>query len=242
MLLGESANTSSGGSSPHAECSSYTYGALSDWIAHGLMDSIVDSFFPFLEVIEKEVLEIEHLVFSAGDTPADQEQESSPTVSVQRSSVTDVSLAPEKRDPELSEKISIDFAMASTKSIAPKPHFTSPTSIPLRVRRARRIVFEYISSLPRFKTIDTKSPNYHHPTTTIHRMARIRRLVTSLTRFLAVKSEVVAQVKKRLLTKGEWGLGTGTEDDLDVFVYMGDVQGAVLAWLGTRVSALTKAR
>ena len=73
-------------------------------------------------------------------------------------------------------------------------------------------------------------------------MARIRRLVTSLTRFLAVKSEVVAQVKKRLLTKGEWGLGTGTEDDLDVFVYMGDVQGAVLAWLGTRVSALTKAR
>ena len=31
------------------------------------MDSIVDSFFPFLEVIEKEVLEIEHLVFSVGD-------------------------------------------------------------------------------------------------------------------------------------------------------------------------------
>ena len=46
-----------------------------------------------------------------------------------------------------------------------------------------------------------------------------------MTRFLAVKSEVVTQVKKRLLTKGEWGLGSGTEDDLDIFVYMGDVQG-----------------
>ena len=33
-----------------------------EWIAHGLMDSIVDSFFPHLEIIEKEVMGIERLL------------------------------------------------------------------------------------------------------------------------------------------------------------------------------------
>ncbi|OBZ79405.1 Magnesium transporter ALR1 [Grifola frondosa] len=51
LLLGETVNMSS------------------DWIAHGIMDSIVDSFFPFLEGIEKEVTEIENLVFSVQGSP-----------------------------------------------------------------------------------------------------------------------------------------------------------------------------
>lgn len=35
----------------------------SDWIAHGILDSIVDSFFPLLKEIEKEVTAIDDLVF-----------------------------------------------------------------------------------------------------------------------------------------------------------------------------------
>ncbi|KAG5352265.1 hypothetical protein C0989_003013 [Termitomyces sp. Mn162] len=38
----------------------------SDWIAHGILDSIVDSFFPLLEEIEQEVAAIEDLVLTAG--------------------------------------------------------------------------------------------------------------------------------------------------------------------------------
>lgn len=114
---------------------------------------------------------------------------------------------------------------SSVRSARPRPRFLFPAKLSMTIRRTKRLIVELFSSIPRFKAVDTKAPGYHHPTNTITRMARIRRLVTSLARFLAVKSEVVAQVKKRLLTKGEWGLGTGMEDDLDIFVYMGDVQG-----------------
>ncbi|KAG6890374.1 hypothetical protein C0992_001964 [Termitomyces sp. T32_za158] len=42
----------------------------SDWIAHGILDSIVDSFFPLLEEIEREVAAIEDVVLTAGgETP-----------------------------------------------------------------------------------------------------------------------------------------------------------------------------
>ncbi|KAI0724624.1 hypothetical protein C8T65DRAFT_599267 [Cerioporus squamosus] len=208
MLLGDSAITSS------------------EWIAHGLMDSIVDSFFPYLDIIEKEALAIDRLVFSAGDETPVPKEDPLATLSEQ-------TLRP--GSPEIKEKISVDvdekgsfLGKATTKSVVAKPRFSSPTSFPLLVRRARRAIRETLTSIPRFRAVDTQSSDYYHPLTTVHRMARIRRLVTSLTRFLAVKSEVVAQVRKRLLAKGEWSLGTGTEDDLDVFVYMGDVQDHIL--------------
>ena len=190
------------------------------------MDSIVDSFFPYLEIIEKDVLDIERLVFASGQGTSEHVQPPS-KIEHQTSSDSSTAFAHEKAVGLLSEKGSfVDLARASTKSIVPKPHFTTPTDVPLLVRRARRIVAEKFASIPRFKSVDPDSPtHYNQSSTTILRMARIRRLVTSLARFLTVKSEVVAQVKKRLLAKGEWSLGTGTEDDVDIFVYMGDVQG-----------------
>ncbi len=203
------------------------------------MDSIVDSFFPYLDIIEKEALDIDRLVFSAGDETPTPNKVSLGTLSEQ-------TLGPDS--PELKEKISIDvdekgsfnLGRAATKTIVARPRFSPPTSFPLLVRRARRAIRETLTSIPRFKAVDTQSSDYYHPLTTVHRMARIRRLVTSLTRFLAVKSEVVAQIRKRLLAKGEWSLGTGTEDDLDVFMYMGDVQGEVVGLgSGQRLSALT---
>lgn len=77
-----------------------------------------------------------------------------------------------------------------------------------------------------YTVVDAPSPNLSMDT--VHRMAKTRRLVTSLTRFLAAKSEVVAQIRKRMLKTGEAGLGNGTGDDRDVWMYMGDVQGIVL--------------
>ncbi|KAI8990503.1 hypothetical protein BD414DRAFT_483861 [Trametes punicea] len=213
MLLGESINTSS------------------DWIAHGILDSIVDSFFPFLEVIEKEVLDIENIVFSSGDRP-------NPTVK-QKPAITRAGSSASGHTPvpedcravvvDLDEKHSlVDVAKESIKPMRAKPRFSIPTSLLLLIRRTIRAICDAIASIPRFQPIDIHAPEYRNASTTIHRVARTRRLVTSLTRFLAVKSEVVTQVKKRLLTRGEWGLGTGTEDDLDVFVYMGDIQDHII--------------
>ncbi|KAF9237322.1 hypothetical protein BU15DRAFT_48851 [Melanogaster broomeanus] len=114
----------------------------SDWIAHGLLDSIVDSFFPTLKEIEKEVAAVEALVVS--------------------------------------------------------------------IRR-----------------IHSKSPQT--PTaTTLRRMARTRRLVTSLCRLLASKSEVISQIQKRcLISSGRFGHDIHT-DDVDIAMYMGDVQDHIL--------------
>jgi len=54
--------------------------------------------------------------------------------------------------------------------------------------------------------------------------------VTSLTRLLATNSEVVAQIRKRLLTSSYATLPNGNklDDDLDVAIYMGDVQDHIL--------------
>ena len=238
MLLGENANTSSGESMIALLVGKNQLTRNIEWIAHGLMDSIVDSFFPYLDIIEREALDIDGLVFSAGEGTPVPKKDSFTAESEQTLGRVSPELK-EKITVAVDEKGSLDVGKVTTKSIVVKPRFYSPTSFPLLVRRARRAIRETITSIPRFKAVDTQSSDYYHPLTTVHRMARIRRLVTSLTRFLAVKSEVVAQVRKRLLAKGEWSLGTGTEDDLDVFVYMGDVQGEVV-WLGSgrRLSAL----
>lgn len=229
MLLDESTNASSG------MCLSATVEETlislvnTDWIAHGLLDSVVDSYFPYLEVIEREVSEVERHIFSAGERSGVVKNTASAIPdklslksggATVNEKVTSADLD-EAREPSSLPHLS---TTTSIKSFGSRLRFVSP-SFSMIMRQAKRAVVELFNSVPRFKAVNTKAPGYHHPTHTVARMARVRRLVTSLARFLAVKSEVVAQVKKRLLTKGEWGLGTGMEDDLDIYVYMGDVQG-----------------
>ncbi|KNZ77430.1 Putative metal ion transporter C17A12.14 [Termitomyces sp. J132] len=137
----------------------------SDWIAHGILDSIVDSFFPLLEEIEQEVAAIEDLVLTAGGGGAP----------------------------------------------------VSPRQYDVPLMRTSRKLDE--------KQLWANVPSHLSPTQmTLRRMARTRRLITSLTRLLATKSEVVAQIRKRLLTVN----GTRRDDNLDVAIYMGDVQDHIL--------------
>lgn len=65
------------------------------------------------------------------------------------------------------------------------------------------------------------SPTY----ATLLRMATTRRMVTSLTRLLSSKSEVVAQIRKRLLTSSSMGVWDLKGPSDDVSIYMGDVHG-----------------
>lgn len=103
-----------------------------------------------------------------------------------------------------------------------RPRFAAPRwTIPLVLRRIKRFFtkrFRRMSTAPEVPPSST--------TLTLRRMARARRLVTSLNRLLASKSEVITQIRKRLLKAGASGLGTGTKsDELEVAIYMGDVQG-----------------
>lgn len=200
----------------------------SDWIAHGLMDSIVDAFFPFLESIEDEVMNIEKLVFEDSTIP-DTQAESS-TTDVRSADGSDTVIGhnhPEK--PGTIEKPDVPgLSEYPPSSIAPKTHFSLPNQYPFLRRIKRFFRRAMVLPLQFSQAVVVKRPIVHVPANTVQRMARTRRLVTSLSRFLAAKSEVVAQLQKRFVTTTGWGAGTGTEYDFDIFIYMGDVQDHIL--------------
>ncbi|KAJ3558813.1 hypothetical protein NM688_g704 [Phlebia brevispora] len=195
----------------------------SDWIAHGIMDSIVDSFFPFLDQIEKEVVNIENLVFTDEQNLSVSHDDTGSS----RSSGSDTAVpdSPLSRD-----KDSIEMKIVTDKPelrSLPRTHFSVPNPPVLSLRRMKQVMRRLKFTLSRVD-LKVKRVALTGAPTTIQRVARMRRLVTSLTRVLATKSEVVASVKKRLFMTGESGLGNGTMDDQDVFVYMGDVQDHIL--------------
>jgi len=205
----------------------------SDWIAHGILDSVVDSFFPFLEEIEREVVDIENMVLSvddAKDTPA----------KTQPHTATDVLPGnvitlgerwhdDEKVDAMPTEKYKQAFPTVIDQ-VRTRFSFPRPT-VPIFFRRLKRMA--HLAATAALSTVGMRmrSP-ISNSAATLWRMARTRRLVTSLTRLLATKSEVVMQIRKRLLTPSTsvTGLGNGKAkgDSVDVAIYMGDVQDHIL--------------
>ncbi|KIK94077.1 hypothetical protein PAXRUDRAFT_828359 [Paxillus rubicundulus Ve08.2h10] len=190
----------------------------SDWIAHGLLDSIVDSFFPTLKEIEKEVAAIEALVFSNGNVVDDISMTSTVTVDDTHDPVEeDKSHA---FDP-LDEKRGDAGESLRTRFLPARPN-----RLPLFCRLKRKFA-SFMKKVGSFHRIHLQS-SQTMTTTTLRRMARTRRLVTSLSRLLASKSEVISQIRKRFLTwLGRFGHNIYT-DDLDIAIYMGDVQDHIL--------------
>ncbi|KAF8898788.1 hypothetical protein BD779DRAFT_1485544 [Infundibulicybe gibba] len=198
----------------------------SDWIAHGILDSIVDSFFPFLEEIEKEVVAIDDIVFS-GDIP----HFIPPVVPQHPPTELDtvvVETMPEKADlTEFGASLSDEkYSLRAGSKHKPRTRFAPPRlNLSLFLRHTRRAVHKI--------WISFSSPSPSPPSTTaitLRRMARARRTVTSLARLLASKYEVVAQIRKRLLNAGQSGLGNGSSkgEDIEIAIYMGDIQDHIL--------------
>ena len=183
---------------------------------------MVDSFFPFLQEVEKEVPEFEDIVFSDLEKPpVTKSSVSNSPVEAEAARDEEKGFAPpandsvdEKSPPPLDSLIS-----ARTRFSLPRP------TLPLFFRRLKRALTSIRISITATGERRTALAN---PTyITLRRMARTRRLVTSLTRLLATKSEVVTQIRKRLLSSNPSGLGNGTgkDDDTEVAIHMGDVQG-----------------
>ena len=63
-------------------------------------------------------------------------------------------------------------------------------------------------------------------------MSRTRRLATSVARLLATKPEVIAGIRKRLLSSD----GPDVNDDVEVAIYFGDIQGEVAKYRSVCVS------
>lgn len=195
-----------------------------DWIAHGVLDSVVDSCFPFLAQIEKEVDQVEKYLYSGPDVP-DSGVNSNPT---KPKPPGDSTLDPID---EKGEDASISTYDEKHPSSPVKPQQrvktarfrVSPLPISLHIRRARRFIKSLFSRTPTMAGVGEPwmEEQVNPAARTVFRMAKIRRLVTSLTRLLSTKAELIGQIRKRLATRGEWSL----DSDPELYTHMGDILG-----------------
>ena len=211
-----------------------------DWIAHGLLDSIVDSFFPILGSIEKEVKSIDNLVMlhpehaemPKTDLPSQVEIDTdAPHTLVDQQQLLESSRSSDTaRVQEVEKSIRIDTP--DMKSYRPRFAFPLTTARPLiSFRRLKLILQRYISQF-RKKENSTKETHDHSSSSTLRTLFRIaatRRIVTSLGRLLGTKGEVLMQIRKRLLIRArDAGVNIAIRDAGDMAIYMGDVLGKSL--------------
>jgi magnesium transporter len=175
-----------------------------DWIAHGLMDSIVDAFFPLLKDIQKEVLLVEDFVSGLDHTDRD-DDESNPFD--RTGSGVEIVVANGRHQHtaklemrEKNEKSEHDTASMDTKKERRLPLGTKLIEWWKIIWSRRRQNSTLIRDVNRLR-----------------RMAITRRLVTTLGRLLSAKLEVIAQIRKRLDGQGE------------VAIYLGDVQDHIIS-------------
>ncbi|GHJ86096.1 hypothetical protein NliqN6_2498 [Naganishia liquefaciens] len=213
--------------------------ASPEWIAHGLLDSIVDAFFPLISHIDDEVDEIDTLVIDPSNTP--KKEKSKP----EHLPIEALSISSCKTEViELQEKGDVTRAFPKPK---PKKKKRRPLSKRLRrgwkqlrksmtkrhrhfqlwfnrshIGRSTNAVILYLRRTfgSRHSNRLDASPAFqpiYDRTSLLHRMTEMRRLVTGLTRLLGAKYQVVSRLRKRA------ALGGG-----EVGVYISDVQDHII--------------
>jgi len=183
----------------------------------------VDSFFPFVAQIDKEVNEIEKFLYSDLDRSDGAVKVSS--TEPKSSSDSTLDIVDEKKDD--TSMTTYDekppFSPVRSQHVKTAMFRASPLPISLYIRRARRFIKSKL-----FKT--STEPGIGEPwisqqanpaTRTVYRMVKIRRLVASLTRLLSTKADLIGQIRKRLVTRGEWSL----DSDPELYIHLGDILG-----------------
>ena len=195
----------------------------SDWVAHGILDSIIDSFLPLARYVDGAVDDIDSLVVDPSS--ASRHAVAEEVVSEPRSSET------LHDDIELDEK-----SLSSEKKLATyPPHPRKPTYRarhnlldrfdtllshipPMYIRVPRWLLYLKLFFLPVTNAVERQESHLATPTfdrsTMLKRIQDMRKLVTGLTRTLGLKHQVVAKLRKR-----------ATEMD----PYVGDIEGETLA-------------
>ena len=168
--------------------------------------------------IGKEVMAIESVVYNE-DSPGF--IVTAPSISLARTRVSRLLRSEEKALPPsllADEKHLLFRDVASIKTT--KTQLSLPRlGFGLMLRRA---FFCFIGLFkPSRSKLRNAKPSFSHASSDLRRIARTRRLVTSVVRILVTKPEVVAGIRKRLTTVDR--LVTG--DDAELGMYFGDVQG-----------------
>jgi magnesium transporter len=197
-----------------------------DWIAHGILDSIVDQFFPLLNSIEQEVKDLDDLVLSING-PLRNRRELGNKALPNRSITKPVEKGVEKVI-ILDTNGKSQMELSTFNDEVPK---WSHRCVRPFVWVTRTIIHSLASTSAGSKLKQwsklwrRKEPASPFP---LVRMASTRKLVTSLTRLLGTKSEVVSQIRKRLTGSGLMGsYAISSEQALagEVGIYLGDTQG-----------------
>ena len=190
----------------------------------------MDSFFPLVEEIEEHVMAIESVVHNE-DNPAStlspiplaNTRAPRTLLAVPRANKWALRTLPEEKIVNatsfVDEKRTFSMDIASVKTGVTQ--FSLPRlTCGLMLRRCRRAISRFVSSCVKNKPRKDK-PSFIRASFDLHRMARTRRLATSVARVLATKPELITGIRKRLLASD----GPDASDDGEVAIHFGDVQG-----------------
>jgi magnesium transporter len=185
----------------------------------------VDSFFPLLKEIEEHVMVTESVVYNE-DNPA---STTSP-IPLANTQALRIVAAGEKAIPATSF---IDEKHADAASVkTAMTQFSLPKlTCGLMLRRWGCAISGFFCFCRRSKPRMVMS-RFAGASSDLYRMSRTRRLATSVARLLATKPDVIAGIRKRLLSSD----GPDVNDDVEVAIYFGDVQGEVTKYRSVCVS------
>ncbi|KAL5519085.1 hypothetical protein ACEPAH_768 [Sanghuangporus vaninii] len=201
-----------------------SFNMSSDWIAHGIMDSIVDSFFPILSSIDKEIKEVDSLVLNEPR----QSTMSANTSSAQAVDMSELSTDDDEKRSSDHLNISLDEKRSGTIQKTSYWYMNIRVPEPLfLLHRIKRFILKIVKRR-RVNQNDESTESMTDTLKTLLRIAAMRRIVTSLGRLLGTKGEVIAQIRKRLILASvgtnSVNLGLGAVLDGEVAIYMGDIQ------------------
>ena len=174
--------------------------------------------------IDKEVDQIDKFLYS--DPGASEGAGKASSTKPKPSSDSTLDVVNEKKD---DASTSVDDEKPPLSPVKPQQHVktamfrASPLPISLYIRRARRFLKSKFSRTSTGTGIAEPwiSQQTDPATRTVYRMVKIRRLVTSLSRLLSTKADLIAQIRKRLVIRGEWSL----DSDPELYIHLGDILG-----------------
>lgn len=174
-----------------------------DEIAHGLLDSIVDAFFPLVRYVDGEVDDIDSLSIDPSADPKAHPTPPPPPSSEQDSiEMNEKGCPPPSSPPAMSRTQWFDHV----QGVLPRVHFP------------HWLVFIRLFLLP---TTNGQKKHYEQPdqqvmtrSQMIKHITHMRKVVTGLTRLLGAKHAVVGEMRKRM-----------AEQTKGFDAYIGDVEG-----------------
>ena len=195
-----------------------------DWIAHDILNSIVDSFFPFLNNIARETMALDDNILPGNpDKTVHKDLPKSPEVASTGEGTKRLVSTRTNTDSQLEEKYSDDQELKNEKpQHSPQPHFVAPRlTVPLLFHCMKRFIINT------WKSWRTKAERPPTPLRlTLRRIGLTRKLVTSFARLLAAKPYVLTAFRRRLMrpvTLKSKSI-TGQSDD-ELAIYAGGIQG-----------------